>query len=266
MKKRKRLRKWVKITLYFIALILLSWSAFYMGRKTGIKLAELRYKENQVAQEEIVFEEETTVVEEVEEIEEEYVLDTLILVNKSHPLPEEFEVELKTMYDNVNRAAVEAYGPLNDMLAAGRALGLNFEICSSYRDVKLQQRLFDEDVEVLMQQGLTYEDAYAEVARETMPPGHSEHSTGLAFDIVALSYQMLDAGQEQTQETQWLHEHCAEYGFILRYPKGKEEITKINYESWHYRYVGVEAATYIMENGLCLEEYLVQKTLSENGL
>ena len=123
------------------------------------------------------------------------------------------------MYDGVNRAAEVAYQPLNDMLAAGRAEGLNFEICSSYRDVKLQEKLFAEDVEVLMQRGFTYEEAYTEVARETMPPGHSEHSTGLAFDIVALSYQMLDAGQEHTPETQWLHQHCAEYGFILRYPR-----------------------------------------------
>lgn len=264
--KKKRLRKWVQITLYLSVLILLSFSAFYMGRKVGIKLAERKYKETLVPAEEIVFVEEETNVEEEPQEDYQYVMDTLILVNKDHPLPEDFEVELKTMYDKVNRAATEAYGPLNDMLAAGRAEGLNFEICSSYRDVKVQQRLFAEDVEVLMAQGYTYEEAYAEVARETMPPGHSEHSTGLAFDIVALSYQMLDAGQVLTAETQWLHEHCAEYGFILRYPKGKEEITKINYESWHYRYVGVEAATYIMENGLCLEEYLVQKTLEENGL
>ena len=195
---------------------------------------------------------------EIEEIavEEPYVFDPLILVNKKHKLPDDYEVELKTMYDKVNRAAKEAYGPLNDMLAAGRAEGLAFEICSSYRDVKVQERLFQEDVDVLMNRGYTYEEAYAEVARETMPPGHSEHSTGLAFDIVSMGYQMLDAGQHNTRETQWLHEHCAEYGFILRYPKGKEEITEIDYESWHYRYVGVEAATYIMEQGICLEEYL----------
>ena len=77
-----------------------------------------------------------------------------------------------------------------------------------------------------------------------------------SFDIVSLNYQLLDAKQAATPETLWLHEHCAEYGFILRYPKGKEEITEIDYESWHYRYVGVEAAAYIMEHGITLEEYL----------
>lgn len=255
MKKRFRLKKWVKITLYLSILLGLSLAAFYMGRMTGFKFAQQKYRENLVSDEQIVFEEEIK-EEEEEAVDQQYVLDPLILVNKSNPLPEEFEVELKLMYDKVNRAAEEAYQPLNDMLAAGRAEGLNFEICSSYRDVEVQKRLFAEDVEVLMAQGYTYEEAYAEVEKETMPPGHSEHSTGLAFDIVALSYQMLDAGQENTLETKWLHKHCAEYGFILRYPRGKEEITDISYESWHYRYVGVEAATYIMENEICLEEYL----------
>lgn len=266
MKKKFRLKKWVKIVLYFILLIAISWSAFYMGRMTGVKLAERRYRKTVAQTEEIVFvEENEEVVEEIEEIEEENQDELLILVNKDNPLPEGYEVNLKLMYDQVNRAAEVAYGPLSDMLAAGRAEGLNFEICSSYRDVKLQEKLFAEDVEVLMQRGFSYEEAYAEVARETMPPGYSEHSTGLAFDIVSVSYQMLDGGQEATLETQWLHKHCAEYGFILRYPRGKEDITKINYESWHYRYVGEEVAKYIMENELCLEEYLELKKKQEQN-
>lgn len=254
--KKYRLRKWVKITLFLIVLVSLSWSAFYMGRMTGVRLAEKKYRETMANREELLFVEETEIVEEAEEIEDEKKEDILILVNKNNPLPEGYEVELKVIYDKVNRAAAVAYEPLNEMLAAGRAEGLNFEVCSSYRDAVYQEQLFTEDVEALMARGYTYEEAYTEVAKETMPPGCSEHSTGLAFDIVALSYQMLDSGQEHTAETQWLHEHCAEYGFILRYPKGKEEITNISYESWHYRYVGVEAATYIMEQGITLEEYL----------
>lgn len=257
MKKKRRLKRWVKITLYIILVIVISIVGFQAGKKVGMKLAREEQVAEQIENEMLIFEEDKLGEEVVvEEAEQPYVLDLLILVNKDHKLPEDYEVELMTMYDKVNRAAKEAYQPLNDMLAAGRAEGLNFEICSSYRDVKVQERLFQEDVDVLMQQGYTYEEAYAEVERETMPPGHSEHSTGLAFDIVALSYQMLDAGQATTPETLWLHEHCAEYGFILRYPKGKEEITQIDYESWHYRYVGVEAATYIMEQGITLEEYL----------
>lgn len=87
-------------------------------------------------------------------------------------------------------------------------------------------------------------------------PGTSEHHTGLAFDIVASDYVVLDSSQATTRVQQWLMENCHNYGFILRYPEDKVNITGINYEPWHYRYVGVEAATYIMEHGICLEEYL----------
>ncbi len=188
---------------------------------------------------------------------EEGMRKDFLLVNKDNALPEDYEVELVVLPDGTNRAAKEAYKPLCEMLEAGQKEGLVFEICSSYRDVERQQELFDEDLKVLMRQGYTYEEAYEEVASETMPPGHSEHSTGLAFDIVAKSYQMLNEKQAKTAESKWLREHCAEYGFILRYPEGKEDITQINYESWHFRYIGdVEVATYIMENGLTLEEYL----------
>ena len=249
-----RLKLWVKIVLFILITGTISVIVFQMGKKIGMEIA--RENMQKLALENELLAENEVEEGEIEPVEEPYIIDLLMLVNKDYGLPEEYEVELFTMYDKVNRAAKEAYGPLNDMLAAGRAKGLAFEICSSYRDVKVQKRLFQEDLDVLMAQGYTYEQAYAEVEKETMPPGHSEHSTGLAFDIVSLGYQILDAKQEFTPETQWLKENCAKYGFILRYPKGKEDITKISFESWHYRYVGVEAATYIMEKGLCLEEYL----------
>lgn len=185
--------------------------------------------------------------------------DQILLVNKKHRIPSDYEVELMVLPDQVNRAAKEAYQPLMDMLAAGRKEGLNFEICSSYRDVSVQERLFIEDIIAMMRRGYSYENAYAETAKYTMPPGHSEHATGLAFDIVALNYQLLDERQQYTAESIWLRENCHKFGFILRYPKEKEEITQINFESWHFRYVGVEAATYIMENGICLEEYLTNE-------
>ncbi|MDY3692539.1 MAG: M15 family metallopeptidase [Dysosmobacter sp.] len=87
-------------------------------------------------------------------------------------------------------------------------------------------------------------------------PGTSEHQTGLAVDIVDQNYQLLDEKQENKPVQQWLMAHCTEYGFILRYPTGKSEITGIGYEPWHYRYVGLDAAREITEQGLCLEEYL----------
>ena len=87
-------------------------------------------------------------------------------------------------------------------------------------------------------------------------PGTSEHQAGLAVDIVDTAYQLLDKAQEDRPVQQWLMAHCAEYGFILRYPTGKSDLTGVNYEPWHYRYVGQEAAREIMDQGLCLEEYL----------
>lgn len=187
---------------------------------------------------------------------EDHPTETPILVNKENPLPEDYEVDLITLPDGRSKAAEEAYEPLCEMLAAGKEAGLNLMVCSSYRDKARQEELFDEDVQELLRQGYTYMEAYEEVAKETMPPGCSEHSTGLAFDIVARDYQMLDKGQEKTAENKWLKKHCAEYGFILRYPEGKEDITDISYESWHFRYVGKEVAEYIMEKGITLEEYL----------
>ena len=84
-------------------------------------------------------------------------------------------------------------------------------------------------------------------------PGTSEHQLGLALDIIA------EFDADNTATWQWLKQHCAEYGFILRYPADKEEITGISYEPWHFRYVGVEAAREIMSSGVCLEEYLEQR-------
>ncbi len=88
-------------------------------------------------------------------------------------------------------------------------------------------------------------------------PGASDHQTGLGCDVVPKSWRdkSMNSNMASTEECQWMAAHCAEYGFIIRYPEDKEDITEINYEPWHLRYVGVAAATYIMENGLCLEEF-----------
>ena len=87
-------------------------------------------------------------------------------------------------------------------------------------------------------------------------PGTSEHQTGLAVDLDSASYQVLNRKQEQTKEQKWLMEHCWEYGFILRFPSDKSDVTGIGYEPWHYRYVGKETALAMRDSGLCLEEYL----------
>ena len=104
--------------------------------------------------------------------------------------------------------------------------------------------------------GYDEEDAFRLTYEGVAPAGHSEHQTGLAVDIVSYYHQSLDAAHADTKEAIWLKEHCKEYGFIVRYMEGKEDITHRKAESWHFRYVGVEAATYIMENDITLEEYL----------
>lgn len=180
----------------------------------------------------------------------------LILVNKEHPLPEHYTVELHQLKNGASSVAACMYDALAAMLSDGTDAGGSFVVASAYRDAAYQQQLLEEDVAASMAAGLSWEEAYEKETKETMPPGCSEHATGLAVDLVALDYQILDEQQAATMENCWLLEHCSEYGFILRYPKGKEEITGIDYEPWHFRYVGETAAKEIMDRGITLEEYL----------
>ena len=184
----------------------------------------------------------------------------LLLVNRDHPLPEGYAPELTKLQDWDLSVASVMYDDLCRMLEAGRAEGLRFEICSAYRSHETQQALFDEDVARYMAQGMTESDAIAATAQYTMLPGCSEHETGLAVDIVSQENQLLDESQAQTAETRWLQAHCWEYGFILRYPPDKSGLTGIAYEPWHYRYVGIDAARYLHEQELTLEELWAQQT------
>ena len=148
--------------------------------------------------------------------------------------------------------------PMKAFVAAARAEGLSVYLSSGYRDYATQQYLYNRKIS----QGYTPEQAATIVA----PPGTSEHQTGLVCDITDQYYDPKDwTVLEKTALYQWMSEHCQEYGFIVRYPKDKSglnteeaktSITGIIYEPWHYRYVGVEAATYMMENKICLEEFL----------
>lgn len=182
--------------------------------------------------------------------------DYLLLVNKDHPLENGWVPDLIKMRDYGVEVDSGICDALNAMLKAGEKEGLSFWIASGYRSLERQRELLDEDIEELVQKGWSYSKAYEEVTRETMPVGCSEHATGLAVDIVARDYQILDEKQENTDEIKWLQKNCSQYGFILRYPEGKEEITKVNYESWHFRYVGVDAAKEITSQEITLEEYL----------
>ena len=181
----------------------------------------------------------------------------LILVNFENSLPEDFTVPALTELRYRQSIDSRAYPALQQMMDDARAAGLQPLICSSWRDWDTQVRLFEGEIQDWLAKGYSPEDAEAQAAIWVARPGTSEHQTGLAVDIVDMNYQLLDEAQERTPVQQWLMAHCAEYGFILRYPTDKSDITHIGYEPWHYRYVGVEAAKEIMERGLCLEEYLL---------
>lgn len=179
-----------------------------------------------------------------------------ILVNKQHRLPENYEVSLH-MLKNGQQVASLMYDDLRDMLFTGEEEeDVSFIVCSGYRNEEKQHQLLQEEIDKNMELGMTYELAKEDALLTVAPAGYSEHETGLAVDIVAESNQRLDDTQEYTRENKWLQENCYKYGFILRYPKGKEDITGFSYESWHFRYVGKEVAKEIMEQGITLEEYL----------
>lgn len=178
-----------------------------------------------------------------------------VLTNELHMLPKDFEVELEKTY-NGQRVDRRMRGELEAMIDAAKKDGHHLMICSSYRDYKKQDQLMDESIAKFVRRGLSYKDAFFKTKEQIALTGASEHHTGLAVDIVGKNHQSLDESQADTKEAKWLAEHAAEYGFILRYPKEKEDITMISFESWHYRYVGKEAAEYMKEKNLCLEEFI----------
>jgi len=178
-----------------------------------------------------------------------------LLVNPWSPLPEDFSVELVALKNGLT-VDKRIYDDLNAMLTDCRKAGLQPVVCSAYRPLATQTRLYNNKVARLQAAGYSPETAKTEAARWVAVPGTSEHESGLAVDIVSEQYQILDDAQADTPEQQWLMANAHLYGFILRYPESKESITGISYEPWHYRYVGREAAFLIRENCWCLEEYL----------
>lgn len=135
-----------------------------------------------------------------------------------------------------------------------RATGQALMVISGYRSYETQKRLYDEDVAYYMNRGYSREKAQELTERTTNKPGCSEHQLGNSIDIgtgPSLQYDFL-----YTRAGAWVTAHAHEYGFILRYPKDKVDKTTIDYEAWHFRYVGLEHAKYIYEHGLCLEEYI----------
>lgn len=179
----------------------------------------------------------------------------MVLVNGDHPMEEGYVPQLKELEEGLSLDS-RIIDAAKEMLADAKKAGLHIDICSAYRSVERQEQVFGDSMKERVKDGMSYWDAFNETALNVAVPGTSEHALGLALDLISNQYTELDERQETTAEAKWLKENCHKYGFILRYPPEKTNITGIIYEPWHYRYVGVEDATEIMKLGITLEEYL----------
>ncbi|MCR4618086.1 MAG: M15 family metallopeptidase [Lachnospiraceae bacterium] len=178
----------------------------------------------------------------------------LMLINKSHFIPDDYEVPLGTIY-GVHQCDKRIIPDLIAMLKAAKDDGVNLSIRSPYRTSALQVLLYNNKITKFMDVGMSYLEAYKLAGQAVTIPGASEHEAGLSLDIVSDTYTSLTEGFGETEAGKWLAANAHYYGFILRYPAEKEYITTIEYEPWHFRYVGVEAATVMYNENLTLEEF-----------
>lgn len=194
----------------------------------------------------------------------------LMLANKDNKLPSGYTPKFTTLpgkfyvvSDKDTRLDERAAPYLQKLITDGRAAGHNLVVYSGYRTYAYQQSNFNRHVKALEAKGETSAQAQAETAKLVAPPGTSEHETGLAADIVSTDYlkknsDLIATVFDKTSAYTWLNANCAKYGFILRYPENKVSQTKYEYESWHFRFVGVDNAKKIVNSGLCLEEYVAK--------
>ncbi len=186
----------------------------------------------------------------------------LLLINKSFALPADFKpalaVCLPTVYPEDLQLDARAAPKYKEMYYAALADGAELIPYSGYRKISTQQSNFDSKIAEYRSQGKSEAEAVFLASQRIAPPGCSEHEAGLAMDITRKGVWGTRTDFEKTKEFAWLTNHAAEYGFILRYPKDKTDITGVDYEPWHWRYVGKEAALAIKASGQCLEEFLDQ--------
>lgn len=173
----------------------------------------------------------------------------LTLVNYNHPIPDQYQADLVEL-EGGERVDRRIYDPLMNMLTDAKQanLGKLPKVVSGYRTQEKQQSLYDEKIAKYKQQGYDDREAIKQAEQWVAVPGFSEHQLGFAVDINGAAYDVY----------LWLQQNSYKYGFIFRYPGDKTDITKVAEEVWHYRYVGVEAASEMFEQGLCLEEYLAK--------
>ena len=185
----------------------------------------------------------------------------MVLVNHTNKMPDDYTFETKecgsktAVNKTLQTAACDAF---LEMQKAAAAENVTIWMQSGYRSVKYQTGLYERKTKYYTDQGYDLATAKEKAAAVVNPPGYSEHNCGLAADLNSPEHTGLDEGFENTTAFRWLCEHAADYGFILRYPKGAEAQTEITYEPWHWRYVGVENARKISASGLCFENYIAQ--------
>lgn len=176
----------------------------------------------------------------------------LTLVNLQYRLSEDYKPTLQAAVEGSSVQLDARVAPFYaEMYAAAKADGCTLTPYSGYRTYARQQENFDRKVAYYVSQGLSEAEATAQTQTRILPAGASEHNMGFAMDIVSASADFIS-----TKEFSWLSAHAHEYGFILRYPENKTEITGVMYEPWHWRFVGKEAAAEMQKSGQCLEEYL----------
>ena len=184
-----------------------------------------------------------------------YLPWNLTLVNRYNVLPADFEPYLSYIGGG-HWFDARAADSLVAMLDSARSQGLAPIVTSAHRSIARQTVLFENQLNRRLNEGLAFDDAFDAARRVVAYPGESEHNLGLAVDIVAYHYRGLTASFGQTPEGIWLAQNAHRYGFVLRYPYHKQDITHIIYEPWHFRYVGVTHATRMFELDLVLEEYI----------
>ena len=176
-------------------------------------------------------------------------INPLILVNSENAFPD--NVNLNLVSFNGYQVADTIYNDLARMYNAALNDNITLKINNAYRSKDEQNQIFESKMNAYENEGYTKEKAYEQTTLTVQVPGYSEHETGLAIDFSNEGHY-----DENEKMWEWLKNNAYKYGFILRYPEDKYEITKIDYEPWHYRYVGKKAAKDITNKNLTLEEYL----------
>jgi D-alanyl-D-alanine carboxypeptidase len=175
----------------------------------------------------------------------------LTLVNTGYRIIDSYKPDLVYVCGSSERLDKKIAEHYEAMYNAAKEDGVTLTPCSGYRSYDRQKNNYNNKVAYYEDLGYTKDEALEKAATIIMPPGSSEHNLGYAMDIVCV-----DEWFEDTDEFNWLMENAQDYGFILRYPKDKQDITKVTYEPWHWRYVGVEHAKKMKATGQVLEEYL----------